>query len=238
MTINATGNVSLGGSLTGESVNLEIGNTARTMISMNDTYARSLAAKTTTKSQISMADFRGKYAQYSDPPGPIVNFIYEAEYIVATYAFTNGDDLDTRTGLISPFSSGYVGWAQNEGGISNYLYFGGDNTGTGEESAIFYVNNFKAANPGVTDITLDFRVQWYGTVGTNPMTLEINAYKGGTPFQTGFSFGVSGALTSFSTNSGGRVVSYFNQSAGSIGQRLATLTYNLNTRVGQLNTTT
>jgi hypothetical protein len=80
MTIQATGNVSLGGFRTSESINLEIAQAATAMISMNDTNTRKLAGKTTTKSSISFSDFRGKSAPlsinpdsgfYSPPPIPV-----------------------------------------------------------------------------------------------------------------------------------------------------------------------
>jgi hypothetical protein len=68
MTIQATGNVSLGGSRIGESVNLEIAQAATAMITMNDTNSRLLAGKPTTKSAISFSDFRGKTAGVSINP--------------------------------------------------------------------------------------------------------------------------------------------------------------------------
>lgn len=68
MTINATGNVSLGGFRIGESVNLEEGVAGNAMRSMNDTTSRQLANKLTTKSMISFSDFRNKIACISANP--------------------------------------------------------------------------------------------------------------------------------------------------------------------------
>lgn len=68
MTINATGNVSLGGFRIGESVNLEEGVAGNAMRSMNDTTSRQLANKLTTKSMISFSDFRNKVACLSSNP--------------------------------------------------------------------------------------------------------------------------------------------------------------------------
>lgn len=379
MTIQATGNVSLGGSEANASVNLEITNAATAMISMNDTYSRVLAGKTTTKSEISFSDYRGKSIAYAGTPSAgITNFIYYADYIVAKYKFTDGNGLDTRTQITSPSASGYVGWGQNSA-ISNYLNWGGDNnayvlpsqitgaantlynrsdgrwggfintygvwpttgnevasfvvyrifnapyTGTyyvrtavdnggsmyidkdyiagtmasfstnsvtavtltagahnlifyisnggdvagfactisnntdtsilwdtrtyanatvipateyGYETALFSVANYRAANPGATSVTLDFRAQWYFSAGANPMTLELTAYKGGTMVAGNYGYTNPTATSSLVINSGTRSIPTVSQSSGSAGQRLATLTYNLNNGTGVIDVTT
>lgn len=374
MTIQATGNVSLGGSEANASVNLEITNAATAMISMNDTYSRVLAGKTTTKSEISFSDYRGKSIAYAGTPSAgITNFIYYADYIVAKYTFTDGNGLDTRTQITSPSASGYVGWGQNSA-ISNYLNWGGDNpafvpgetyfplyarsdgrwggfmnsyavwpttgtevasytiyrtfnapyTGTyyvrtsvdnggsmyidkdyvsgtmagfstnsltavtltvgphtlifnvsnggdvagfactisnssdsliwdtrtyantattpgtqyAYETALFSVANYRAANPGATSVTLDFRAQWYFSAGANPMTLELTAYKGGTMVAGNYGYTNPTATSSLVINSGTRSITTVSQSSGSAGQRLATLTYNLNNGTGVIDVTT
>ena len=127
MTIQATGNVSLGGTETNASVNIEITNAATAMVTMNDTYVRSLANKTTPLSAISFSDFRGRAIAVNDPPGSITNFIYYADYIVAKYKITDGYGLDTRTQITAPSASSYVGWGKSSS-ISTYLEWGGDNT--------------------------------------------------------------------------------------------------------------
>ena len=126
MTIAATGNVSLGGTETNHSVNIEVTNAATAMISMNDTYSRVLANKTTTLSPISFSDYRGRSMAITDPPSSITNFIFVGDYIVAKYSYTDGSGMDTRTQITSPSASGYVGWGKSSS-ISNYLEWGGDN---------------------------------------------------------------------------------------------------------------
>ena len=126
MTIQATGNVSLGGGEVGASVNIEVTNAATAMISMNDTYSRILANKTTTKSSISFSDYRGRSIAYTDPPSSITNFIFVADYIVAKYSITDGNGFDTRTQITAPSASGYVGWGKSSS-IGTYLEWGGDN---------------------------------------------------------------------------------------------------------------
>jgi len=375
MTIQATGNVSLGGGETNASVNLELAQSATAMISMNDTNSRLLAGKTTTESAISFSDFRGKSVSIADPPGPITNFIFRADYLIAKYRFVDGTNLDTRTAIISPISSGYTGWGTNESGIGGYLYWGGNNpayipvespelfydrsngawtgfmntyaiwpnpfdgvqsytirrnfnapyTGTyylrssvdnsasvyvdeqyfagtvtfnvtppaiavylyagahsvradvynaggpggfaftvsnstdtavlwdtrssrsvgavtpvteyPYESAYVDINAFKAANPGVTNITMDFRAQWYTTAGTTPIALEVTGYKGGTPVLNHFEYTNPTATETFVVSSGTRSITTVSQSAGSTGQRLATMTYNLVNGSGSIDVT-
>jgi len=52
MTLNASGPISLGGSTTGQSINLEIGQTATQTISLNQTAVRALAGRTTAGSSV------------------------------------------------------------------------------------------------------------------------------------------------------------------------------------------
>ena len=375
MTINATGNVSLGGGRTGESVNIEITQSPTAMISMNDTYSRILAKKTTTRSQISFSDYRGQSLAVTDPPGPVTNFVYLADYLIAKYKFVDGTNLDTRTGIISPITSGFTGRGNNESGIGGYLYWGGDNPayipaespelfydrsnvawtsfmntyaiwpnpfdgvqsytirrnfnapytgyyylrssvdnsasvyvdekyyagtttynvnppatavylyagahsvradvvnsgGPGGfaftvsnstdtailwdtrssravgavtpvteypyESAYININAFKAANPSVTSITMDFRAQWYTTAGATPIALEITGYKGGTPVLSHYEYTNPTATESFVVLSGTRSITTVSTSDASTGQRLATLSYNLTNGVGSIDVT-
>ena len=384
MTINATGNVSLGGSRTGESVNLEIAQSARSMISMNDTYSRILANKTTTKSSISFSDYRSRSFAIADSPGPVTNFIYNADYIVAKFKITDGYGLDTRTQIIAPSTSGYAGWGLATN-ISSYLSWGGDNnafvppssitvnsgdvavipnvlynrsdgrwgsflntygvwpttgtevasydiyrtfnapyTGTyyirtsadnggnlyidkdfivtmaayntystttvtlsagahtlklrgvnggdvagiactisdstdtsilwdtrtyanatvipateyGYESSLFRVTNYKTAFPSATSVTIDYRAQWFYSAGSNPMTLELTGYKGGTMVAGNYTWTNPTATDSFVITSGGRNITMVSDYIGDLGQRLGVLTYNLTNGSGSIDVTT
>lgn len=61
MTLVNSGNpISMGGSTTGQSINLELGQSATAQISLNDTNARALAGITTPGAQISLYNFYGK----------------------------------------------------------------------------------------------------------------------------------------------------------------------------------
>lgn len=374
MTIAATGNVSLGGAETNHSVNIEVTNAATAMISMNDTYSRVLANKTTTLSQISFSDYRGRSMAITDPPGSITNFIFVADYIVAKYSITDGSGLDTRTQITAPSASSYVGWGKSSS-VSNYLEWGGDNTayvpsenyfplyarsdgrwggflntygvwpttgtevasytvyrtfnapytgtyyvrtsvdnsgtmyidksvvsGTmasyntnsttavtltagphtlifdvynggdvagfactisnstdsailwdtntyrntattpstqyGYETVLFSASNYKAANPSATSVTLDFRAQYYFAAGSNPMSLELTGYKGGTMVAGNYGWTNPTATESFVISSGTRSITTVSQSTASNGQRLAELTYNLINGSGSVDITT
>lgn len=60
MTMNSSGPISLGGSTTGQSVNLEIGNSATTQISFNDAGVRTLTGTSAGSILIMPTDFYGK----------------------------------------------------------------------------------------------------------------------------------------------------------------------------------
>ena len=60
MTLNSSGPISLGGSTTGQSVNLEIGNSATTQVSFNTAGVRSLTGTTASTALIMPTNFYGK----------------------------------------------------------------------------------------------------------------------------------------------------------------------------------
>ena len=65
MALNSSGPISLGGSTTGQSINLEIGQTATQTISLNQTAVRAVAGRTVAGSSVAVpTDFYGKYYNY------------------------------------------------------------------------------------------------------------------------------------------------------------------------------
>jgi hypothetical protein len=60
MTLNASGPISLGGAITGESTNLEVGNSATTQLAFNDTKVRTLTGTTAGTALIMPTNFYGK----------------------------------------------------------------------------------------------------------------------------------------------------------------------------------
>jgi hypothetical protein len=116
------------------------------------------------------------------------DFTFDADYIVLTYAFDDGTDLDTRTRVTVPDIGqnslpDYIGWCCSEQWPTSgnpILTWGGDNTGTGFESVLIDLIQFKLDYPGQNVITIDANAGWYGTVGTNPVYIQAKLYKGGT----------------------------------------------------------
>jgi hypothetical protein len=167
-------------------------------------------------------------------------FTFDADYMMLTYEFTDGDDLDTRTRIVTPFVGQdtpieYIGWSyKSQWPMSGtpYLTWGGDNTGTGFESVLVNLNVFKTAYPSSTELVMDLRGFWFGTVGNNNVNVAATLWKGGTPTKSGFVWVNSTATGTYNIDSVGKKIT--SQSSTS-GQRIATLTYNLTTGSGLLN---
>lgn len=74
MPLNTSGPISLGGSTVGQSINLQIGNSATAQVSFNDSTVRSLSGITTNNAQEVMpTDFYGKGATVSYVTSSILN---------------------------------------------------------------------------------------------------------------------------------------------------------------------
>ena len=171
-------------------------------------------------------------------------FTFSADYIMVTYEFTDGRDLDTRTRIVSPFvgqdtQNEYLGWnCQYRWPLTGteYLTWSGDNTGTGFESILVNLTQFNIQNPSATQILMDMRGFWFGTVGIQPVNVAATLWKGGTPVKVGFIWTNSTATATYNINSVGKQVT--SQGAPvkgtSSGERIATLAYNLVTGVGSL----
>ena len=169
-------------------------------------------------------------------------FVFNADYMVLTYQFTNGRDLDTRSRVALPnigqtTLSSYVGWARsNQWPTSGtpIIRWGGDNTGTGFESVLINLVKFRETYPSETEIVVDLRAFWYGTVGTNPVNVAATLYKGGTiTGPSNYIFTNTTFTSKYDISSVSKVVTSTNRNDG--GQRVATLTYNLTTNTGTFN---
>lgn len=99
MPLAASGEMSLGGSTSGRSVNLELGFSATALISMNDTAVRTLAAKTTPASAILMSDF------YSKSSLPAIGASYQGGFYAGQIS-TSGNGVPTHNLVVAPVSSG------------------------------------------------------------------------------------------------------------------------------------
>ena len=155
-----------------------------------------------------------------------------ADYFVLTYTFSDGRDLDTRTAMLKPFNSTWVGFPNgfpNFTPIGNppFIEWGGDNRGTGHEAFLINIPNFKANYPGETELTLDLRAQWISVVGNNPVVIVATSYVGGTMVKNGFSWNNPTATNTYNGfSSVSKVLSYYSCTVDDPGERVATMTIN------------
>jgi hypothetical protein len=178
-------------------------------------------------------------------------FTFVADYIMLTYEFTNGSDLDTRTRIVTPnvgqtSQSTYLGWARQSQwpnpSAAPFEVYGGDNQGTGFESVLIYIPRLVAAYPSTTELVVDLRAFWYGTVGSNPVLVAGTLWRGGTPVKNGCIFNGTPfcwtnptAAATFTIDSVGKVITSATRDRNTSGQRVATLTYTLANGSGVFN---
>jgi hypothetical protein len=164
------------------------------------------------------------------------SFIFNADYMVIEYIFTDGLDLDTRTKLVSPPVGTYVGWGLSDT-VTNLLTFSGDNTGTGTESTLFRINNYKNSYPVTNNLKIDCRAQWYNAVGINPVGLKITLWAGGTMQKQGFTWSNPTATQSLIFAATVKQITLSSKVNASIGERIAVINYNTTTGEGFLDDT-
>jgi hypothetical protein len=170
-------------------------------------------------------------------------FTFDADYIIVSYAFTDGADLDTRTRISSPnigqnSAQTYLGWCRSELFPDNegtpILTWSGDNTGQGFESVFVNLIRFKELYPSETSLTIEMSAMWYGTLGSNPVIMDVMMYKGGTIslVQEAYMFANDGYSGIYGVASTGTTIT--TQSQECFSQELvAKLQYNLSTYNGQ-----
>jgi hypothetical protein len=171
--------------------------------------------------------------------------VFEADYIMLRYIFTDGKDLDTRTRIIDPVTSDYLGWSR----LSRWpaspaaiiLDWGGDNTGSGNangstaEAVLINLINYKAAYPSNPIIEVECRCFWFSTVGVQPVTVEATLWKGGSVVKgtPQYQFSNPTATNTAILDSSSKVISLKSTSSSTNGEYIATLSYNNNTNLGQ-----
>lgn len=167
------------------------------------------------------------------------------DFYVITYQWFDGQDFDTRTRVISPTTSSYVGWGQNDDALAIdggfVLRWAGDFLGTsGKESILFDAKRFAFGYPTATSARIELRGQWFSSVGSTPIRLTVVSYVGGAMVVVGDSLNVNNpirwanptaddVLTNYATTT--RTVSTFSQNPNSVGQFMTNLTINLATNV-------
>jgi hypothetical protein len=208
------------------------------------------------------------------------NFTFDADYMVITYQFTDGQDLDTRTRIVSIDGTTYadqngqgkhIGYAQyqrtpqsagfiNSGNVCDIVVkplaiWGDDNAGTGFETVLV---DFTQLGAGQNEVVVDCRGLWWQTVGTNAVNLSFTLYKGGCMVKQGnsgspaYSFTNPTAASTLTGTSASKVITAYRNGSSiatgssdlespnitaslSRGQRLAVITYNRSTNVGNIN---
>jgi hypothetical protein len=145
-------------------------------------------------------DFRGRQVQL--PPNTNVNQVG----LIVKWTFEDGLDLDIRCRIVQPnvgqndlnSSLGYTGGDGSQFPAQSTRYWpltgtpiiswGGDNTGTGQESVLLDVGAFKSYFPGERYVILECKGNWYTTQGIRPVKLTAELYVGGTYNLSGFTF--------------------------------------------------
>ena len=176
---------------------------------------------------------------------------FDADYMVLTYEFKSGADLDTRTRMIHPDvgqgpahplnavqmntkgnTKNAVGWSYKTQWPETkpFLTWGGDNTGRGFESALLDIQEFKKAHPNAKDLTMDFRAFWFGTSGDLPVKLASHFFKGGDMVKDGYTWKNANAADQLSFDNQGSVVKSTLRTGP--GERIATFNYNFVTGFG------
>lgn len=169
------------------------------------------------------------------PEGPGITPIrYASEYMVFTYSFSDGRDLDTRTKLLDPNIGDYMGWARASSIDTDLFVWGGDNTGTGQEAVAFDVTKFKETYPTRQTVKLEFRCFWFGTQGYLPVYLSAVLYKGGDLVKNGYSWTNPTAWSRLNVSSASSTITAVSRNSSFNGQGLARLTYQVYTGVGYL----
>jgi hypothetical protein len=170
---------------------------------------------------------------------------FQADYILLTYEFIDGQDLDTRTKMIDPNygnndKENYLGFNRN---INTWpingtpvLSFGGDNKGQGLESVLINLSNFKQQFPNQSQFSIDTRGYWYinpGIKGIKPVKISATLYQGGTPVENKpqYTFEIRGFKKSIPFNSPSKIVTVLDNGITN-GERIAIFTYDLSTSRG------
>jgi len=186
MTLQTSGEISLGGSTAGRSVNLTLGRSATASINMNDSFVRGIAGRGT--GAISFSDFYGKTLSYSIVPNVTsVNEGSSVTFTVTTQGVLDGTTLFWTTQTVS----------------------GTVNTSDFTDSAVsgsFTINNNTAtitrtlrndtATEGTESFILNIRTgSTSGTIVANSSTITINDTSLTLPGQVVFTSSKSGTST-------------------------------------------
>ena len=188
-------------------------------------------------------------------------FTFDFDYMLCEFYFNDGADMDTVSYMTIPSIMETTSSDPNAIGPVNgkyYLYvgtcsysdsgpqfplspstpfltYGGDNRGTGTESILFDLVEFVNQNPSTVNIEFAFTADWYGTSGTNPVTMRATLWKGGTPIYFGdpdYNWTNPTATGTYLVESNGTVITLNVQDCEPY-ELVSKLQYNINTKSGQ-----
>lgn len=205
---------------------------ARSAANLNDSTLRTLANKPGAGSIIKYSDFYGKTKTGT-------SFTINADYLMVTIDFSDGSDIDIRARVVVPATPvDYIGYSYITTNIGNYIFYGGDNVGTGLESALINVANLKTALGATGVVKIDVRARWYNTPGLNPVKLRLTAWEGGSPVS---SFSLKSwtnptAVNTIVVESIGKVVTALSTGPDP-GDRLGIVSFDLTTGSGYIDET-
>jgi hypothetical protein len=163
------------------------------------------------------------------PSPPVLAAAAQADYFVFTYTFSDGDDLDTRTSMLAPTTSPFLGWGGSSSPVGSppFMTWGGDNYGVGVEAVLFSKAAFLQSYPGLSEITLDVRCMWYGNNGYNYVIVDVTSYSGGTMVESGYSWTNPTATATYAGFSSlAKIITYASRSANDPGARVGIFTLN------------
>jgi len=175
--------------------------------------------------------------------------IFDTDYLVLSYNFIDGRDLDTRTRIVTPnigqdAQAEYVGWGVMSSfpALNPIITFGGDNLGILLETVLIDIEKLKSLYPGEDTIVVDCRAFWHiqgNLVGLEPVNMKANFYKGGTMIAGTPLFGFSNptAINSLEFYTSGTIIpGPMRNDASFSGYRICTFTYTISTATGIFNT--
>lgn len=117
------------------------------------------------------------------------NTIQDFDFAVIRYIWdgNGGIDLDTRTRIINPSRNIDVGWSR---AVSDgaYLFWNGDNTGSGVESVLLNLKQLKQDFSNQNNFEISLRAYWYSQKNTGNFSIQFESYKGGTMQPNGFDY--------------------------------------------------
>jgi hypothetical protein len=192
-----------------------------------------------------MSNLEYYYALLGGKRSYFYSFTFQADWMILSYLFNDGTDLDTRTGIYNVGQTTYLGYAGGyqfpNTGLSytdstfsstftnNVATHGGDNRGSvGRfETVLFNFTRYRQLYPDLQTIRIYSGAWWFVSIGVQPVVLGATLYRGGTPFKPNYNAGtqtnpeftwtVQSPTAQFSLNSANVTITADNSVPGSSG---------------------